>query len=167
MPTTTLPPTRDAQARAWLPGPAAPVKAAVACQKCGAFESLVYSAGDGYVCCLWCGWQRRLITDADRLQAALGQVTDWPHWPQVLARLAKAAPDALPPVAALLWRQSDATHWAGPSRTTPDTTYTITRYPSGHVHCDCPHFGRGCWHRKRSQELGCVETPITADLWPD
>lgn len=150
------PPTTEAQALAWLPGAARRVSTA-ACPDCGSLDGLVYSAGDAYCACLFCGWQRRLLNTEDRLQAALGMVSDWPHWPQVLARLAKADPDPLPPVAALLWRRLDATHWAGPSRTQADTTYTITQYASGHVHCNCPHLGKGCWHRTRAAELGCID----------
>lgn len=159
-----LAPTLAPSIRHWLPGPARSI--AAACPACGGLDSLVYSVGDGYICCEYCGWQRRLITAEHSWKAALAAATHPQLWSGLLVELTARAPDPLPPVAALLWRQIDATHWAGPSRTTPDTTYTV-EYTGRRVKCDCPNLQGTCWHRKRSRELGCIDLTAASDLWPD
>lgn len=150
-------PLLDATAARWLPLPYA--YPGLGCPACGG--SLAHSVTHRYLACVACGWQRALTPSeaTDAVFAAAG----WPAaWRKLQADLAARDPDPLPPVAALLWRRLSATTWAGPSRTQPDTTYTITEYASGHVHCTCPHFGKGCWHRTRGAELGLVDR-TTAD----
>lgn len=148
----------------WLPGPARPIDAA--CPACGGLDSLVYSVGDAYVACTGCGWQRTL-NPKYALQAACAQGKAGVTWAQVLARLALFSPDPRPPVPALLWRQTGPATWQGPSRTTPDTIYTITR-TAHRIKCDCPNLNTAtCWHKLRARELGCVDLTAASDLWPD
>lgn len=160
----------EAQARAWLPGKSHDL-AGVTCPDCQAWDTLVYSTGDAYIACLFCGWQRRLQPGHERLVAALAASGIGP-WSTLLLELAARPADPLPPVAALLWRRTGPRTWAGPSRTQPGTGYTVTQSRTGLVHCSCPTIGRGCWHRRRCCELGLVELPDTIaqveaykDLW--